>query len=65
MGYECPKDVSVVGFGDEPWCEFTAPPLTTLKQDTEANEPRPPPTGCWRAFRATTPRRRKSACPCC
>ena len=36
MGYDCPKDVSVVGFGDEPWCEFTSPPLTTLKQDTEA-----------------------------
>ena len=35
MGYECPKDVSVVGFGDEPWCELLSPPLTTLKQDTE------------------------------
>lgn len=35
MGLECPKDISVVGFGDEDWCELAAPPLTTLKQNTE------------------------------
>ncbi|SCP98948.1 LacI family DNA-binding transcriptional regulator [Anaerobium acetethylicum] len=35
MGLECPNDISVVGFGDEEWCELAAPPLTTLKQNTE------------------------------
>lgn len=35
MGLDCPKDISVVGFGDDEWCELTAPPLTTLKQNTE------------------------------
>ena len=35
IGLECPKDVSVVGFGDEEWCELAASPLTTLKQNTE------------------------------
>lgn len=35
MGVECPKDVSIVGFGDEDWCEFMAPPLTVLIQNTE------------------------------
>ncbi len=35
MGLTCPQDVSVVGFGDEEWCELVTPPLTTLKQNTE------------------------------
>lgn len=35
MGLECPGDVSVIGFGDEEWCELAAPPLTTVKQNTE------------------------------
>lgn len=35
IGLECPKDISVVGFGDDSWCELVEPPLTTLKQDTE------------------------------
>lgn len=35
LGLECPKDISVVGFGDDSWCELVEPPLTTLKQDTE------------------------------
>ena len=33
MGLECPDDVSVVGFGDEAWCELVEPPLTTIRQD--------------------------------
>ncbi len=35
MGLECPKDISIVGFGDEKWCEYTSPPITTIKQNTE------------------------------
>lgn len=35
MGLECPKDISVVGFGDDKWCELAEPPLTTIKQNTE------------------------------
>lgn len=35
MGLECPKDISVVGFGDDEWCELFSPPLTMLKQDTQ------------------------------
>lgn len=35
LGKDCPKDVSVVGFGDEEWCELVSPPLTTIKQNTE------------------------------
>lgn len=33
MGVECPQDVSVIGFGDEEWCELLVPPLTAIKQD--------------------------------
>ncbi len=36
MGLECPRDVSVVGYGDDSWFELVSPPLTTLKQNTEA-----------------------------
>jgi len=35
MGLECPKDISVIGFGDDDWCELVTPPLTILKQRTE------------------------------
>lgn len=35
LALECPKDVSVIGFGDTEWCQLTAAPLTTLKQNTE------------------------------
>lgn len=35
LGLECPKDLSVVGFGDDSWCQLVTPPLTTLKQDME------------------------------
>ena len=35
MGLCCPEDISVVGFGDEEWCELLTPPLTTIKQDVE------------------------------
>lgn len=34
IGLECPKDVSIIGYDDEEWCEFTSPPLTALNQDT-------------------------------
>ncbi len=34
QGFDCPKDISVVGFGDNEWCELTNPPLTTLTQNT-------------------------------
>ncbi|MEA4854526.1 MAG: LacI family DNA-binding transcriptional regulator [Christensenella sp.] len=34
-GLECPKDVSVVGFGDDAWSDVTNPALTTLTQDTQ------------------------------
>lgn len=33
MGLECPDDLSVIGFGDEAWCELIEPPLTTIRQD--------------------------------
>lgn len=33
MGLECPDDLSIVGFGDEAWCELVEPPLTTIRQD--------------------------------
>ena len=34
-GIDYPDDVSIVGFGDEGWCEIVSPPLTSLEQDTE------------------------------
>jgi len=34
VGLECPKEISIVGFGDDDWCELVHPPLTTLKQNT-------------------------------
>lgn len=33
IGLECPKDISVVGFGDDEWSRVTNPALTTLTQD--------------------------------
>ena len=35
LGLECPRDISVVGFGDDIWSEVTDPALTTLTQDTD------------------------------
>jgi ribose transport system substrate-binding protein len=34
IGLECPSEISIVGFGDDEWCERINPPLTTLKQNT-------------------------------
>lgn len=36
MGLECPQDISVVGFGDEEWCELVVPPLTAMRQDARS-----------------------------
>lgn len=36
LGVECPHDVSIIGFGDEEWCELIVPPLTVIKQKPEA-----------------------------
>lgn len=36
MGLEIPKDISVVGYGDDKWFEAVNPPLTTLAQDTQS-----------------------------
>lgn len=35
IGVECPKDVSVIGFGDDDLWEITVPQLTTVKQNIE------------------------------
>jgi DNA-binding LacI/PurR family transcriptional regulator len=34
-GLEVPRDVSVIGSDDNPFLEFTSPPLTTVRQDVE------------------------------
>ena len=34
-GKECPKDLSIIGLGDNPWCEISTPPITMLKHKTE------------------------------
>ena len=34
-GLTCPEDIAVVGFDNIPVSEFTNPPLTTVKQDTQ------------------------------
>ena len=33
MGLRVPEDISILGFGDQPLCRFTLPPLTTIRQD--------------------------------
>lgn len=33
LGYRVPQDVSIIGFDDLPFCERTAPSLTTIRQD--------------------------------
>lgn len=35
IGIDCPRELSVIGFGDEQWCSLINPPLTVLEQDTE------------------------------
>ncbi|MCD7896214.1 MAG: LacI family DNA-binding transcriptional regulator [Planctomycetaceae bacterium] len=36
LGLECPRDVSIVGYGDEEWCAFARPPLTAIQMDADA-----------------------------
>jgi ribose transport system substrate-binding protein len=36
MGLSCPKDISIVGFGDQEWFSLASPPLTVLRQDIQA-----------------------------
>jgi len=35
IGLECPKDMSVIGFGDDSWCSLVTPTLTTVRQNTD------------------------------
>jgi ribose transport system substrate-binding protein len=35
MRMEYPKDISVIGFGDDAWCDVITPPLTSLRQNTK------------------------------
>lgn len=34
-GYEYPDDISIVGYGDDDWCDISSPPLTTLCQNID------------------------------
>lgn len=34
-GLDCPEDISVIGFGDDKWCQLNVPPLTTIKQNAK------------------------------
>ena len=31
FGYHCPKDISVIGFDDMPFCQLTTPPMSTMR----------------------------------
>ena len=33
LGFQVPKDISIVGFDDIPLSAYTSPPLTTVRQD--------------------------------
>ena len=33
LGLEVPKNMSIVGFDDLPFCAYTYPPLTTVRQN--------------------------------
>lgn len=33
LGYHIPEDISIIGFDDLPFCAYTSPPLTTIRQD--------------------------------
>lgn len=35
MSMECPKDMSIIGFGDDSWCDLVTPTLTTFRQNTD------------------------------
>lgn len=36
MGKECPRDISIIGYGDNPFFELTSPPLTIVKEDIDS-----------------------------
>ncbi|MBR1585231.1 MAG: substrate-binding domain-containing protein [Clostridia bacterium] len=31
FGYNCPNDISVIGFDDMPFCQLTTPPISTMR----------------------------------
>lgn len=36
MGKECPRDISIIGYGDNPFYEITSPPLSIVKEDVDS-----------------------------
>lgn len=36
MGKECPRDISIIGYGDNPFYEVTSPPLSIVKEDIDS-----------------------------